>query len=72
MGHHRKFFRDDPERSLEIARLLAQRVRDMDLQFLETRKLVKRSGGLISEEESDLSDELKLVQRYLKAWQVSI
>ena len=67
-----KFFRDDPERSLEIARLLAQRVRDMDLQFLEMRKLVKRSGGLISEEESDLSDELKLVQRYLKAWQVSI
>ncbi len=67
-----KFFREDPERSLEIARLLAHRLRDMDLKFLELRKLVKRSGGLISEDEDDLPNELKVVRRYLKAWQVSI
>ncbi|MDA2934326.1 cyclic nucleotide-binding domain-containing protein [Acidobacteria bacterium AH-259-D05] len=67
-----KFFRDDPKRGLEIARLLAERLRDMDLKFLELRKLVKKLGGDVPEEESDLPDELKVVRRYLKAWQVSI
>jgi CRP/FNR family transcriptional regulator, cyclic AMP receptor protein len=67
-----KFFRDDPARGLAIARLLAKRLRDMDLKFLELRKLVKKSGGEIPGEENDLPDELKVVRRYLKAWRVSI
>ena len=67
-----RFFREDPKRSLAVARTLAERLRDMDLKFLELRKLTKRLGGDLQDEESDLPEELKLVRSYLKAWNVSI
>ena len=67
-----RFFRENPERALQVARVLAERVRDMDLRFLEVRKQVKRLGGDLPEEESDLPEELKLARNYLKAWNVSI
>jgi hypothetical protein len=67
-----RFFRKDPKRSLAVARTLAERLRDMDLKFLELRQLTKRLGGDLQDEESDLPEELQLVRSYLKAWNVSI
>lgn len=67
-----KFFREDPKRALQVARVVAERLRDMDLQFLELRKLAQKLGGDLPDEENDLPDELKLVRSYLKAWKVSI
>ena len=55
-----------------MARTLAERLRDMDLKFLELRKLTKRLGGDLQDEDSDLPEELQLVRTYLKAWNVSI
>ena len=42
------------------------------LKFLELRKLTKKLGGDLHDEEDDLPEELKLVRSYLKAWNVSI
>lgn len=67
-----QFFREDPKRALQVARVLATRLRDMDLKFLELRKLTQRLGGDLPDEENDLPEELKLVRTYLKAWNVSI
>ena len=67
-----RFFREDPTRSLQVARTLARRVRDMDVRFLEVRELAKKLGADLPGEGDELPEELKLVQTYLKAWNVSI
>ena len=36
-----KFFQEDPKRALHVAQVVAERLRDMDLKFLELRKLTK-------------------------------
>ncbi len=67
-----RFFREDPTRGLQVAQILARRLRDMDLRFLEVRDLAKKLGADLPGEEGELPEELQLVRTYLKAWNVSI
>ncbi len=63
------FFREDPTRSLAIARLLAQRVHAMDQRFLTVRRaLDEATEEALSEEGDALPPALERIRGYLKAW----
>lgn len=66
-----RFFHETPERGLELARLMARRLHAMDQKFLEMRRLLKKAGGEVPDEE-ELPEELKPFRRHLKAWRLSI
>jgi CRP-like cAMP-binding protein len=63
------FFSEDPGHGLEIARLLARRLHDMDEKFLEVRGLLKDAGGEVPGE-AELPPELQPFRRYLKRLKV--
>jgi len=60
------FFREDPDHGLEIARLLARRLQEMDQKFLEVRDLLIKAGGDLPDEEI-LSPQLEPFRRFLKS-----
>ena len=66
------FFRKHPERALEIARLLANRLHEMDLKFLKIRKLLLAAGGEVPGEKSVAPGDLEFIKRYVRGWRVSI
>jgi CRP-like cAMP-binding protein len=66
------FFREDPDHGLEIARLLARRLHEMDEKFLEIRDLLKKAGGEVPEDDETLSPELAPFRRFLKSRRLNL
>lgn len=63
------FFREDPTRSLAIARILAKRLRAMDQRFLTVRKALDEVRSESAEGEGDtLPPALERIRGYLAAW----
>jgi CRP-like cAMP-binding protein len=66
------FFREQPARALEIARLLASRLYQMDRKFLEIRQRLVDAGGEVPGEKRSAAEDLEFVRRYVKGWRVNI
>lgn len=59
------FFREDPDRALELVRILAQRLMDMDRKFLAMRALAQQAGSVPKDEPKMWPPELLRFRQYL-------
>lgn len=66
------FFSEDPGHAMELARLLARRLHDMDLKFLDLHRQATRAGLDLRREEHDLPPELAGFRGLLRSWRVRV
>jgi CRP/FNR family cyclic AMP-dependent transcriptional regulator len=67
-----QWLRQNPDRCVDLARMLADRLHEMDLRFLEARRELTKKGLAVPGEEAELAPELQAFKGLLKVWRVRV